>query len=454
MELNSQGIHAELQNSISPECTLNKSRPPKRHDYVHRECVHAGEMRNSKLGKELIQMKKIKLMSAVLLTACILAGCGGPEEQPTGTPGSDVLARPIEESTAPSDSQVSDSVEVPDSSEAPVAATTTIGDRTVVDGKMQSYLTGEWKDETIARRRSMAVMIPNNKPAMPQYGISRASIIYEAPVEGRITRLMAFFEDYDDLDHIGPVRSSRDYYVYEAMGLDAIYCNWGLAIPYVEDLLKSDQVDNISQALTGIHNPSSEAFTRLDRPGYKDEYRGYMLIDGYNKAVERHGYDKEYDSDFQGAFLFANDGHRAEYADKPSAVKVYPGGSNSNSGGYGNARPWFEYNEEDGLYYRYQYDGKQIDEMNNEQLTVSNIVFKVCDGLVRDNNDYLFFTTYGSNEAYVFTNGRVIKGTWSRDNADERTRYFDESGNEIVFNQGKTLVCNIWSDYKEYMNWE
>ena len=128
-------------------------------------------------------MKKIKLMSAVLLTACILAGCGGPEEQPTGTPGSDVLARPIEESTAPSDSQVSDSVEVPDSSEAPVAATTTIGDRTVVDGKMQSYLTGEWKDETIARRRSMAVMIPNNKPAMPQYGISRASIIYEAPVE-------------------------------------------------------------------------------------------------------------------------------------------------------------------------------------------------------------------------------------------------------------------------------
>ena len=34
---------------------------------------------------------------------------------------------------------------------------------------------------------------------MPQYGISQASIIYEAPVEGRITRLMGLFEDYDDL---------------------------------------------------------------------------------------------------------------------------------------------------------------------------------------------------------------------------------------------------------------
>lgn len=398
-------------------------------------------------------MKRIKLLTAVLLTACALAGCGN-QEDPADSSVPDTLARPIEESTTPVESQVLDNVGEPENPEASVADTATIGARTVVDGKMQSYLTGEWKDESVARRRSLALMIPNNKGAMPQYGISQASIIYEAPVEGRMTRLMAFFEDYDNLDHIGPARSSRDYYVYEAMGLDAIYCNWGLAIPYVEDLLQSDMVDNISQALAGIHNPSSEAFSRLDRPGYRDEYRGYLIVDGYNKAVERHGYAKEYDADFQGAFLFANDGHRAEYADKPDAVKIYPGGSNSNSGGYGNARPVFEYNAEDGLYYRYQFDAKQIDEMNNEQLTVSNVVFKVCDGLVRDSNDYLFFTTYGKNDAYVFTNGKVIKGTWSRDNADEPTRYFDENGNEIVLNQGKTWVCNIWSDYTEYMNWE
>lgn len=399
-------------------------------------------------------MKKIKLFTAVMLAACVLAGCGGPGDQPAGTPTPDPLAKPIDGSAAPVESQVPDNTGEAETPEPPVASDTTIGARTVVDGKMQSYLTGEWKDEAVARRRSMAVMIPNNKPALPQYGISRASIIYEAPVEGRVTRLMAFFEDYDDLDHIGPLRSSRDYYVFEAMGLDAIYCNWGLAIPYVEELLASDQVDNISTTVAGIHNGSDEAFDRLERPGYSKEFRGYMFIDGYNKAVERHGYAKEYGSNFQGAFLFANDGHRAEHTDKPDAVKIYPGGTNSNSSGYGNARPWFEYNSEEGLYYRYQYDGKQIDEMNNEQITVSNVVFKVCDGLVRDSNDYLFFTTYGNNEAYVFTNGKVIKGTWSRDNVEEPTRYFDESGNEIVLNQGKTWVCNIWSDYKEYMSWE
>lgn len=56
--------------------------------------------------------------------------------------------------------------------------------------------------------------------------------------------------------------------------------------------------------------------------------------------------------------------------------------------------------------------------------------------------------------SYIFTAGKVIKGTWSRENVDEPTRYFDESGNEIVFNQGKTWVCNIWSDYKEFISWE
>ena len=108
---------------------------------------------------------------------------------------------------------------VPEASSSPTPeGFPVVSDREVVDGQMQSYLTGEWKDESVVTRRPIAVMIPNNSPAMPQYGISKASIIYEAPVEGRITRLMAVVEDFDDLERIGPVRSSRDYFLYVAMG--------------------------------------------------------------------------------------------------------------------------------------------------------------------------------------------------------------------------------------------
>lgn len=390
-------------------------------------------------------MKK-KVLAAILVAAGILAGCGQQD-----TSGAHTLeAEPIvKESEAETVEESTGDVVDPN-------APATITERKVVDGKMQSYLTGEWKDEAVVKRRNLAVMIPNNKAALPQYGLSKASIIYEAPVEGRITRLMGMFEDYDDLDHIGPVRSSRDYYVYEAMAYDSIYCNWGLAVPFVGPIINTDRIDNVSQSVTGIDTPAPEAFDRISRAGYAKEFTGYLMIDGYEKAVERLGYATDYTDRFVQAFTFASDGHRAEYASYPDATKVYPGGTQTNSGGYGNANPCFAYNADDGLYYRSQYGSAQIDEMNGEQLTVRNVVFKICHGEVREpsDKDYLAFGVHGDGEAYVFTNGKVIHGTWKRTGDYEPNLYHDENGEEIVFNQGKTWVCNIWDKYAEYLSYE
>lgn len=391
-------------------------------------------------------MKKIKLSAIGILMASLLVGCGASNKSP--------IIATIE--SQPIETQEESQAESQEVEEGRVSDTATIVNRVVIDGQKQSYLTGEWKDEAVVNRRSMAVMLSNNKASLPQYGISQASIIYEAPVEGRITRLMAFFEDYDDLKYIGPVRSSRDYFVYEAMPYDAIYVNWGLAIPFVEDLLKSDRVDNISQALTGIHNPAPEAFDRISRPGYSSEYTGYLMIDGYKKGVERLGYETDYRSTFDQAFTFADDGHKVTYDNQETATKIYPGGKNSNSGGYGNHQPSFEYNEEDELYYRYQFSAKHIDEMNGEQLAVTNVVFKYCHGEVREPSsyDYLAFGVHGSGDALIFTNGKVIKGTWKRANDNSANLFYDKNGNEIVLNQGKTWICNIWDEYSEYVSYE
>ncbi len=398
-------------------------------------------------------MKKILIAMMVLVTM-ILAGCGAKKEDVEGT---GIQPLPIESETQEESTEESsaEAETTEETEEIKIADEPTITEREEVDGQMQSYLTGEWKDADVVRRRNMAVMIPNNKAALPQYGISKASIIYEAPVEGRVTRLMGFFEDYDDLEYIGPVRSSRDYYVYESMAYDSIYCNWGLAVPFVEELLKSDRVDNISQALKGIHNPAAEAFDRIQRPGYKSEYTGYMFIDGYEKGVKRLGYETEYRDTFVQAFTFANDGHAVAYEDHEDATLIYPGGKVKNSGGFSNAQSYFEYNEEDGLYYRYQYDGPHIDEMNGEQLTFSNVVFKICHGEVRTpDGDYLAFGVHGEGDAYVFTAGKVIKGTWKRASDYEPNLFFDEDGNEIIFNQGKTWICNIWKEYSEFIAYE
>lgn len=407
-------------------------------------------------------MKK-KVLAAIILTMSILAGCGstGEKETQQAIKPIPVESKTEESSVQPSSSQVQSTETTESDSEEVKAKDPTIIDREVVDGKMQSYLTGEWKDEDVVKRRSMAVMMPNNKPAMPQYGITQASIVYEAPVEGRVTRLMCIVEDYDDMEYIGPVRSARDYYLYEAMAYDSIYCNWGLAIPFVSELINSDRIDNVSQPLAGIEKGAYEAFDRISRPGYATEFTGYLFIDGYEKAVDRLGYKTKYRDTFEQAFTFANDGWRVEYKDQDDATMVYPGGKDKNAknykrSGYGDAASYFEYNEEDGLYYRYQFGGAHIDEMNGEQVAVSNIVFKVCHGEVREpsNLDYLAFGVHGEGDAYVFTAGKVIKATWEREGDYGANMFYDEDGNEIVFNQGKTWICNIWDTYANLIYYE
>ena len=360
--------------------------------------------------------KKIALMSTIILcmTAC-LAGCAKTKEQQEEPPQLEI--EPIE----PEEQEEEPVVEEEPEEEEPDSLV--IEERVEKDGKIQSYLTGQWTDV--------------------------------AQAKGRITRLMGVFENFDDLDRIGPVRSSRDYYVYQAMGYEAIYCNWGLAVPYVEELINRPNYYNVSAAVVGIHNPADEAFGRHKRPGYATEFTGYLFIDGLFKAVDRLGYDWNYDDKYVPPFLFAADDVRAEYTENEDAVYVYPGGKTaSNSGGYGAYHPYFEYHEDDQLYYRYQDGKKQIDELTGDQLTVSNVAFQYCHGEVRDDHDYLAFGVHGEGEAIVFTNGKVIKGTWKRFDGDfTPAKFFDEAGEEIVFNQGSTWICNIWDEYGEFVEY-
>jgi hypothetical protein len=439
-------------NSETKEAKINKPEAKKAENTKVAE-----ESENKKEGgiKAVLMDKRflVVLFLVVLVGMCIFLfserDTSGPiqplptptaERVATATPTPSSSKEPIP-STPPEDA---DDTEVYMLNGIPI-----IGKRVMKEGMWQSFLTGEWKDVNITTRRPLAVMIANNQPALPQYGLSQYSVMYEAAVEGRVTRLMGIFEDYDELQRIGPVRSARDYYVYEAMGKNAIFCNWGLAVVYTSDLINSDKVDNISVKLLGIDVGADKAFMRISRPGYAIEYTGYLKLEGYTEEVDRLGYSKTYDIDFIPQFTFAAEGTRAEYLDAPDAKIIRPGGTTSNSGGYGNTNPYFEYNEEDKLYYRFQSKKEHTDEMNNEQLYCSNVVLQYAHGEVRDGNDYLAFGVHGEgHKVLVFTNGKMIEGTWSRMNGDRTpAKFYDTEGNEIVFNQGKTWICLIWEEF-------
>lgn len=391
-------------------------------------------------------MKKKNMLLLVLAVGLLtFSGCG--KDNAENTIADDAT---LEEQSSETELEESESEIVEESKYLyPV-----IEEREVADGKMQSYLSGEWIDEEIATRRPIAVAIPNQKSCLPHYGITNASVIYQMPLRDNLTRLLCLFEDFDDLDRIGPVRSIRDYMVYTGLEHDSIICHWGTAF-YANALLNSEAVDNISQGTSGIEVPTSSAFDRYDRPGKNSTDSAYLFVDGLMSGVEKRGYSWEYDADFVPKFLFAQDDITADYADADTATKIWPG----TEGNYNTVGAYFEYDEATGLYDYYEYDKKLEDEHNGETLQVANVVLQVCYAEERDEKGYLIMEMHGpvtgDGTMYFFTQGKVVKGTWERMDGDNKpAHYYDEDGNEIVFNQGTTFICHIWDKWADSIKYE
>lgn len=98
---------------------------------------------------------------------------------------------------------------------------------TSTEGLVPRHLDGVLVAPELANAAPWAVMIDQQVDARPQSGVSAASVVIESPVEGGITRLMAFFAPTSTLPEIGPVRSARPYFVDWAQGWHAAYFHVG-----------------------------------------------------------------------------------------------------------------------------------------------------------------------------------------------------------------------------------
>lgn len=301
------------------------------------------------------------------------------------------------------------------------------------EGQMKSLLTGEWVDEEIGRNRAVAVMTEDTKESLPQYGLNSAGVIYESPVEGSITRLMAIYEDYQDLERIGNVRSCRPYYAYFAAEFDAIYVHFGQSVQG-EQVLNKGVVDNLS----GLDGSINATFYRTgDRSA---PHNAYTSGEGILGGIEKKGYRTAYEDDFTGHYRFASDDSEnlMEAGEDCNYIEVY----------YHYNHPYFVYDSEKKTYARFQFSEEEIDAVDDKQVEVSNIIFQNVANTLYDGGPYLNITVSGSGEGKFFTRGKMIDIRWEKE-ADGITHYYDMSGNEIVLNQGKTWVCIIQKEYAD-----
>lgn len=298
------------------------------------------------------------------------------------------------------------------------------------EGQVRSFLTGKWVEKDIGEKRPVAVMLSNIEAAMPMCGVSRADVVYEAPVEGGITRMMGIFEDYEGLDKIGSVRSCREYFLFYALEFDSIYAHYGQS-SYAVEYLERDYADNLS-GLSGIGG--TVFYRTTDR---KSPHNAFASAEGIDEGIRKMKYRREYREGYSGKFRFAPDGESVDVGES-RITYIAPG--------YSINKPWFEYHEDDKLYYRYQYGDKQIDEVTGEQLAFTNVILQYAKWEKRDEKGYLAFDCHSEGYALIFSNGTGTEAHWVRegDQDDGVIRYYDlGQTHEITINQGKTMVCVI-----------
>jgi hypothetical protein len=341
-----------------------------------------------------------KAASLLLAGALLLAGCAKKEQITT------------EDTTTPE----------------PVIETET--ETEVVDsheGQVRSFYTGEWIDEELAWNRPVAVMTENTKMAIPQYGLGSADVIYECPVEGGITRLMAIYQNYEGLEKVGNVRSCRLYYIYFAKEFGAAYFHAGES-KYALATLNSGFIDHVD----GITGKGGSYYYRDSSK--KAPHNLYTTGENIAKAMQEYGFDTALPEDYTPHYQFTTEDAPNLLTDGTDAavVKLY----------YIDAKPWFEYNEQEGLYERYEFGAAQTDALTGTQLAVKNIILQDCASSLMDASngtlDINYLSTGGTGK-YI-TEGKAIDITWSRSSATDITHYFDASGQEIILNPGKTWV--------------
>ena len=340
------------------------------------------------------------------------SGCGKKYEDAVAT-------APVQEETSKEQP-----VEVTAASEPETEEDLYPEERIAVDGKIRSYLTGEMTAVEKADRRPVAVMISNDKESWPHYGMGRAGVIYEVPVEGDMVRYMALLEDYDDLERIGSVRSCRNCFIAFANEFDAIYAHYGQSTFAKPDL---KLIDNIN----GIEGSGTQAFFRSnDR---KSPHNAYTSFQGIQAAIQALGYSQEYEEGYEGHYLFARPDQPVslDYESAVEARKILPG--------YPMYHPYFLYDEQDGLYHRYQADEPQ--ESDEGPLTAKNVLIQYCQSGYYADTPYQNINVETSEWGYYATNGKAVPVTWKKEGGI--TRYYDPNGEEIRLNPGKTWVCVI-----------
>lgn len=328
--------------------------------------------------------------------------------------------------------------------------------------KVYSDLTGDLlTDAALKTAPAYCIQTPNGTDgARPQAGLNEAGVIFEAIAESGITRFAAIYQN-PSAAVIGPIRSLRIYYLEWDTPFDCTIVHAG------------GSGDALAAVSSGGYKDLSEDYDYMYRGTYGSRlWNNLFTTSTYLKKFSTdHGYNT---SNIQGFKRMTPDESgkarvNAGAKEKLNIVKAAAGNTSEvaaevtnialNLGGWSDFNVSYNYDATTNTYFRsygsgvahevYACDAADLGEKNPEDvcsLTQMNPAVVVAI-MVKENrasdNYHEDITTIGTGDAYIFQNGTVIKGTWSKGAKDQQIKFFGEDGSEAALAPGQTIVTAV-----------
>ncbi len=351
-------------------------------------------------------MKKYTLPILLLFITIVLTACGNQnaKNQSTESKANPVIATHL--------SQMVDAIKLQNTIDIPTNTNPLTGLSDITDAAVGM--------------RPVAVMVNNVKPAFPQYGIAQADVIFEIPVEGRATRFMALYADYTQVPKICSIRSCRKYFPAISEGFDAVYVNWGM-MGEVQDYVDSL---NLTQ-YDGKYNEGNLFGRDKERrsAGYALEHTSYFDGTRLAEVMQADGERIEIEEDKKGTAFRFNSAVIKPTGDACTEINV----------DFGIALATFTYDATTNTYFK-DYNGKdQVDGVTGTQLAFTNVFVLEANITGAANGIHRDVDWHGGNGYYV-SNGAVQKITWSKKDEQSPMKFYDEDGEELSINRGKSYI--------------
>ena len=361
------------------------------------------------------------LRSTLWLTVFVMAAAAcSPIQVPPTTVAELPPTTTVEDvSAAPTSSEAAPLETAAPTTQAPVASTVTTEPvpTTIPAPRYTAPLTGLPTPAEIVRPAAV-VKIDNHPRALPQWGINMADVVYEELVEARLTRLAAIFHSRD-AEIVGPIRSARtgDFALLSNLNRP-IFVNSG-ANDYTERALRSVDAVNITDG-GSLDNGVFERSPAKNPP--------HNLVSNtariYNAGGEHGRTPPTY-------FRFRDDGETLPRATPVSGVDI----------NFGQIEASYRWDAGLSGWARTQ-NGREHTDFDGVRVAPANVIVQ----FVRYRQSPADRATpepvlTGSGVAWIFSDGRVVQGTWERLSELDVTVFRSDNAVIVPLTRGNTWIA-------------